>query len=440
MQTLELCETVLTDIVVNDTPFAEALKKIFKANVDLRPQRNTVASLVGCELRHHLLFSYLLKPIENLTDEDRRLAALCLAEYYFYQRLDKEQVDNHLLAKLGEEKIKALEPLFEKAGSPDEYIPSDLPKSSNKYLSLRYNTPEWVLKIIEHYGFGTTYKVLRKNSSQRTTTVRVVDDCDINEISKEGFTGTPIKRVFYYKGKESLRKLQALKDGKLFVERIATKYIIDKYAIENNQDELFIFDGNGDSGIFREAIEKYGATIGMNFGVYSMDKYADVSRTLRAKNLKNVNFFAADPTFLDAAISRPQDLVICAPASTNFDLIREQPDYLLHFKKDGMDELFKKEKEALEGVSKYVAEGGHLIYMVYTISKKEGHQTITEFIANHPEFKFIKEEQMFPQDEFDTALYYAVMQKKTDVVGVDNSTSIVAPQDAASFSMSAKER
>ncbi|MCQ2772286.1 MAG: hypothetical protein MJ238_03310 [Bacilli bacterium] len=440
MQTLELCETVLTDIIVNDTPFAEALKKIFKANVDLRPQRNVVASLVGCELRHHLLFTYLLKPIESLSDEERRLACLCLAEYYFYQRLNKEEVDDHLLKKLGEEKCELLKPIFEKAGSPDEYIPSDLPKSSNKYLSLRYNTPEWVLKIIEHYGFGTTYKVLRKNSQQRTTTVRIADGIIPSDICKDGFTGTPAKDVYYYKGKDSLRKLPALKEGKLFVERIGTKYLLDKYAIENTQDELFIFDGNGDSGILREALEKYGSTIGMNLGVYSMDKYADVTRAIRTKGLKNVNFFAADPTFLDAAISRPQDLVICAPSSTNFDLIREQPDYLLHFKKDGMDELFSKEKEMLEGVSKVVAENGLLIYVVYTISKKEGHNTISDFIANHKEFKFVKEEQIFPQDELDTAMYYCVMQKKTDVIGVDKPASVVTPSENAAFSMSAKER
>ncbi len=441
MQTLDICETVLTDVLANGLTFAEALKKVFKSSVDLRPQRNTVASLVGCELRHHLLFSYLLKPIEALTDADKRLVSLCLAEYYFYQRLNKEEVDAHLLNKLGEEKIELLKPLFDKSGKPDEYIPADISKSSNKYLSLRYNTPEWVLKIIEHYGFGTTYKVLRKNAQQRISTVRVREGFDKNTIDPNAFKGTPVPGIYYYQCKESLRKLEAAKEGKIFNERLATKFILDKYRV-SDPSELFIFDGNGDGAIFKEAIESYGTKIGMNFGVYSEDKYADVARMIRTEGLKNINYFAADPSFLDAAISRPQDLVIVSPKSTNFDLIREQPDYLLHFKKDEMDELFKKEKEALEGVSKVVANDGILIYMIYTISKKEGHQTVTEFLLNHTEFKFIKEEQLFPQDELDTAMYYAVLKKEENTIALDNPAALANPLEGTGFApmSSAKER
>ena len=103
-------------------------------------------------------------------------------------------------------------------------------------------------------------------------------------------------------------------------------------------------------------VETYGSSIGLNLGVYDLKDYVDVTRMIKNANFKNINFFGADPLAMDSAISRPQDLVICAPNSSNFDLIREYPDYLLHFKKEGMDELFEKEKTLLEGTSKFVAE------------------------------------------------------------------------------------
>ena len=93
---------------------------------------------------------------------------------------------------------------------------------------------------------------------------------------------------------------------------------------------------------------------------------------IKTAGYKNINFFGAEPDSMEAAISRPQDLVIAAPNSSNFDLIRDYPDYLLHFKKEEMDALFAQEKAVLEGCSKFVAEKGTLIYCVYTISKKEG--------------------------------------------------------------------
>jgi hypothetical protein len=51
--------------------------------------------------------------------------------------------------------------------------------------------------------------------------------------------------------------------------------------------------------------------------------------------------------------------------------------------------------------------------MIYTISKKEGHQTVNEFLLKHPEFKLVREAQLFPYEDLDTALYYAVMKKET---------------------------
>jgi 16S rRNA C967 or C1407 C5-methylase (RsmB/RsmF family) len=160
---------------------------------------------------------------------------------------------------------------------------------------------------------------------------------------------------------------------------------------------------------------------------------------IHAANLKNVNFFAADPSALESSISRPQDLVIAAPDSSNFDLISEYPDYLLHFKKEGMDALFEKEKAMLEGVSKYVAEGGTLIYMIYTISKKEGHQTVEEFTLNHKEFKLVREAQLFPYEELDTALYYAVMKKETPLAKAEPPLSDVSNAlNATSVGVSAK--
>ena len=53
--------------------------------------------------------------------------------------------------------------------------------------------------------------------------------------------------------------------------------------------------------------------------------------------------------------------------------------------------------------------------MIYTISKKEGHQTIFDFMANHPEFQFVEERQYFPYEEGETALYYAVLHKDSNV-------------------------
>lgn len=431
MEEFELSLKVLEDILVKDEYFNDALKKRFKADVNIRPYRATVAGLVGCELRHHLLFVYLIDElaIEGLTDEQKRSIALALANLAFYKRIPEEKIKEILLEKLGQETLEKVLPLLEKASKPNEFIPESLPKTSNRYLSLRYNTPEWVLKIWQHYGYGLTYRILKANNRQNVMSVRVrtsmvsVDDV-LN--SNPDFVKSPVEGVLLYGGKTPLRKIDMYAKGMLFSEKMSNKALLSEYMVEEPK-EVFVYNGNAESTIFKEMLELYGERIGLNFGCPDVTKYMDVLKMIKATGQKNVNFFGADPDSMESAISRPQDLVIAAPDSTNFDYINQLPDYLLHFKKEGMDELFKQEKAVLEGTSNFVAEKGTLIYMINTISKKEGHATVAEFLANHPEFTLVKEEQHYPYEETATALFYAVMVKNTkDVKDTDELSDIPA--------------
>ncbi len=418
MQEFDLSEKILEDIIVNDTQFNEALRKVFQADPSVRPMRSMVAGIVGCELRHHILFEYLLSEHKDLSPAEKRTVSLALADLYFYKHISKENVLRILKEKISEDKLASLQPLFDKADEEGPFIPDNISKQTNKYLSLRFNTPEWVLKIFEHYGYGTTYKILKKNNRPFVPYVRVRTSLtptkELLEKNPEEFKENSVEDVLSYVGKSSLRKSALTKDGVIFREKPATKELIDTYRIEEPK-ELFVYNANLDSSLLKEIIENYGSSIGINMGVPSMEKYPDVTRLIRQKQLKNVNFFASSLDSLIVSISRPQDLVIAAPDSSNFDLIREQPDYLLHFKKSGMDELFAKEKETLLECSKFVAEGGTLIYVIYTISKKEGHQTILDFLANHPEFQLVSEKQEFPYEANETSLYYAVMHKDSNV-------------------------
>ena len=416
MQELDLSVEILNDILDNDVDFNEALRKVFQSDVNKRPMRSSVASLVGCELRHSILFNYLTKPLEGLTEEEKRYLSLVLGNLYFSKRFEKEVVISSLKERLGEEKYKIVEPLIAKESETASYIPETFPKSSNRYLTLRYNTPEWVLKIWQHYGYGITYKILKKNSKPLINTVRVRKNVSIEQLlNNPDFKKTPVEGILAYTGKVPVRKLPEIKERKVFVTKMATKELLDRFVV-SEPSEILVYNGNNDSSIFKEIIEHYGGSIGINLGAPSLQPYVDVSAMIKSLNLKNINFFAADPLNMEASISRPIDLAIACPNSSNFDLIRERPDYLLHFKKESMDALFQQEKDTLEGVSKYVADKGKLIYMIYTISKKEGHNTINDFLLNHQDFHIIEERQEFPFEELDTALYYCVLEKDSSLV------------------------
>ena len=414
MQEFDIAISVLGDVLDNGTPFNEALRKVFQANVDYRPMRGTVASLVGCELRHHLLFTYLTKDIADYSDEEKRFLALALANNCFAKHLDAASVEAALSEKVGPEKFEEAKPLLAKASDTNSLIPESVQRSSNEYLSLHYNTPIWVLKIWEHFGYGNTYKTLKKENRQEVTYLRVRPSVITEEevLANPDFKATAIPNLVQYVGKTPLRRVDWFRSGKLFAERPMTKKVFDAHKV-SEPSEVFLYNGNDDSSLEKELIETYGSSIGINLGTPDVDAKVDVTRFIKEAGIHNVNFFSApDPLSMEAALSKKQDLVICAPKSTNFDLIRTTPDYLIHFNKDGMDAILEGEKNALYGCAKHVEENGTLIYMVYTISMKEGHATVEEFLHTHSEFELAEEKQHFPFEEEDTAIYVAILHQK----------------------------
>ena len=413
MKQLDLAERLLEQIVDENKEFLDVLKNTFQTQVDLRAYRGEVAGLLGCELRHHLLLQYLTKPFED-DAASRRLLCLGLANNYYYKHFDAEEVQNYVKSKFDSSKHEEIDALFERGKDPEkEIIPENVDRESRLYLSLRYNAPEWAVKILLHYGNPLTYRCLRKFSRPQSTTLRLRSSI-VGKAALDGdpdFSPTQVEGIYAYKGNQSLRKNTLFKEGRIFQEKMLVKALIDEYRVDENQ-EILLYNGNKNNSIEMELIESYGNAVGMNFACPDADEKVAVKKVIKAEELSNINLFSAkDPTFMDASISRQQDLVFAMPNSTNFDLIPETPDYLLHFDTNSMDAIIEQEKQVLEGCSKYVDVNGKLIYCVFTISKKEGKGTVSNFLKSHPEFRLLKQEDHFPFAKLETAAYVAVLQK-----------------------------
>ncbi len=409
----EIALEVLGEIIDEQKSFQESLRKKFVANVDIRPLRSNVAGLVGCALRHNIYFDYMTKDLAGYEVRDRRLLMLCLSNAYFYRRYDDTEIRAMAKEELGEEKFELALPLFDLASTPEKYIPDSVDRHSNLYLSLRFNIPEWTVKIIAHFGGSNLYQTLRKFSRPATTYLRARTSVLplATLLENPDFFATEVQGIVTYKGKAPLRKNQDYAKGLLYAEKPLTKKIIDEHLV-TDPHQVLLYNGNADCSLEKELIETYGEKVGLNIAVPEVDDKVEISRLIRDLKLKNVNFFSApDPYAMEASISAKQQLVIAAPNSTNFDLVPTAPDYLLHFDTEKMDDLIAQEKAVLEGSAKYVDEGGTLLYIVYTISRKEGRHTVSEFLKGHPEFKLVSDAQHFPFEDLETSAYVAELVK-----------------------------
>jgi len=417
MKALEIARDVLDHIIFGKSEFQSALKAAFKDNVADKEHSSLVSAIVGCELRHHFLFERIVRDLSSdFSQQQICLLYAALANNLFLKRLDANEVLAYVRQTFDEAHVALIDKLLAYQDSPRDLIPEAIPAESIEYLSLRFNTPEWLVKMWQkHFGRGITYKLLKKNNKPQLLTCRIntlsTTLKDVLEDNGE-FVAAPISDMVIYQGKAPIRKNIFFQGFDVFLLKMGIKELMDRVCTDD-VGEAFLYSGE-DNSVVREFVLKYQKRIGLNLGVPDLDERLDVTKMLKYNQLTNVNFFQAEPSAMNAAISRKQDLVIAHPKSSDFDLIRAFPDYLLRFSKDEIDSIVLKEKEALEGCATFVDEEGILVYMVSTINRKEGHSLIMEFLQKHREFTLIEEAQKFPFDPLDTALYYAIMKRKAE--------------------------
>lgn len=411
MKELTLAQEGLLKICKDDVTFKKVLKLLFPRNSQDKNYLSSVSSLLGCELRHHLLCSQLLKEEASLTEQENALVRLALANHLFLHRLDEEKVLSFVKENLKDKYSDNLKKLFAFKGAVSEIV--DIDHTSIDYISVRFNTPTWLVKMWnKHFGKGLTFKTLKANSSPCLNYYRIdeklLDEAPFNDEKK--FVPTNVKDVYRYVDKESIKKLPTYQNGAVFSFRPSIKEVLDKYY-NPMLSECLLYSGEDDA-IAKEFYLRSEGKAGINLVVPDLSKRAELLRLIRMNNIKNINLFMAnDPIAYQTGISHGQELVFIYPSSSSFSRIQMYPDYLLHFKKENLDEIIKKQKEVLLDLSKYVLPGGTLIYMVDTLNKKESSSIVTNFLLDNSSFSLIEELQLFPFEEENSTLYYAVMKK-----------------------------
>ena len=125
----------------------------------------------------------------------------------------------------------------------------------------------------------------------------------------------------------------------------------------------------------------------------------------------------------DATIYKEQykeyfDKILLDVPCLGIGVLKRKPDIKWQRKREDIEEITKIQKEILETCSKYLKNGGELVYSTCSIFKEENEEIIEEFIEKNKEFEVVKIEKL-EQEFFDKYVkenkYIQVYQnEKTD--------------------------
>ena len=411
MNIFETSKTVLLKLVNEDVPFTIALKNTFKKNNFDAVEKSNVAALVGCELRHHYIFDNLINRFfEGVEFEKTVYLRFTLANGLFLKRFPEKELVALAEQDLDKEQIYAL---YKFVKSTNEIIPNELDKSSPEYLSYRYNTPAWIIRMWQkQYGKGVVFKTLKVNYRQSVPSIRVNEKkIDIDEFLAKhpDFSKAPVDNMIIYQGRGSPKKLPEFDNGSLYFMKMATKVLLDSLDLDVLKGIAIYTEVP--NNIYLDLLTRFGEEAKADLVINNTSCYYETKRNLEKLGKHRMFIYEAEYTSLLTCLSKKVHTMICMPKSSTFDLFRSTPDYFLRIKQEGLDELIANESACLAECSKYVEDGGELVYMIPTLSRKESNNIIAKFLVENKDFELIEERQFFPFEVYDSCLYSARLKK-----------------------------
>ncbi|MGN0960665.1 MAG: 16S rRNA (cytosine(967)-C(5))-methyltransferase RsmB [Christensenellales bacterium] len=259
-------------------------------------------------------------------------------------------------------------------------------KNLNKYLSVRYNYPEWVIaELLKTHDTEFVIELISKELTNLTH-IRV----NLNKIKPDKF-----RQIL--KDKDILIK-DSLYDYTMYVDYAKLlKYdeLKDYYIVQGLPSIITCNVLGATAGKVLDVCSAPGGKSvylaqDKSLNVYACDIHKHrIELVKKYASLYNVKLetFVADGTKLNPDWVEKFDYVLCDVPCSNIGVSRKKPDVFLNKSKSDMLTLAGIQYEILSNSANYVKSGGVLQYSTCTILDAENKGVVEKFLKNHKEFE-----------------------------------------------------
>lgn len=334
---------------------------------------------------------YLKKPINKLD-----LEVLCVLRMGMYELLfmssvpDRaainESVNLCLFAKKSSAKgfVNAVLRAKAREGKKVEY-----PKISDKnYLSVRYNVSDSIVKLLKEQYKEETEEILKGFEDLSGQYLRVntnkTDAKSLIEILKNEKVEAKIvggfEATLKIEGSFDAVNLKSFKDGLFHVQDLSSQICVSALDLKGNESLLDVCAAPGGKSFTAAEILKDGKVLSCDL---SQNRVSLIKGGVERLGLNNIEVKIRDAASFDES-SPLYDRVLCDVLCSGLGVIFKKPE--IRYKEINKKELFSKQLEILNTSSKYLKEGGILVYSTCTLNKCENEEVVDRFLEENREF------------------------------------------------------
>ena len=265
-----------------------------------------------------------------------------------------------------------------------------LPNDNSLYsLSVRYSCPVWFIEeLISYIGKENAIGFLENSLNPAPLFLKANRIATTKDKLLEALEGQNIltcdhkNNCIEISGSGALEKLKEFKDGLFHIQDRSSQLCVAALDPKPNDRVLDICSApGGKSCTVAELMNNSGEVI-------SCDLYEHRVKLIKS-NADRLGLNIVKPMINDALIYNDKlgkfNKILCDVPCSGFGVIRRKPEIKYKPKTD-LTNLPELQYNILEIASKYLEEGGSLIYSTCTLRYEENEAVVIRFLEEHPEF------------------------------------------------------
>lgn len=287
-----------------------------------------------------------------------------------------------------------------------------------EYLSTKYSFDPWIVKLwISQFG-DDAESIIKASNETPELSVRVnltkISTAELEDnLKSKGFDvrrGKLSERVLFVKG-SNLLDTDEFKMGYFSVQDESSVVAGELLAPVKGDMVLDICAAPGGKTLcMAEIMENEGRINAYDIYEHKLKLIKNESGRL---GLDIINIDAGDGTKLNEALVEVADKVLVDGPCSGLGVIRRKPEIKYKVLDDNGKGLAEKQLQILENASKYVKNGGYLLYSTCTINKYENEDVVNAFLNKNPNFEAIESKQLIPGKDETDGFYMCKLRKNS---------------------------
>lgn len=280
-------------------------------------------------------------------------------------------------------------------------------------LSIRYSVPKNLIGMWNKaYGEDTVKSFLPYVNGNTPVfaipnTKYVDKDELLYELNCDGVEGEIVDDVVMITSSFNLAEMKSFNNGLFHIEDLSCYEAVKALNISENDVVIDVCSApGGKSFTAAEMMNDKGKIYSFDIHNHKIDLINESANRLGLNSIvAKINDAAEFNNEIEKA-----DKIICDVPCSGFGIIRRKPE--IRYKElDSVKELPNLQYKILETSSKYLKNGGKILYSTCTLNKRENEKVVEKFLNSNKEFKLIESKTMFPSEYGGDGFYYSIIER-----------------------------